>query len=678
MYICDFEKECGKLKHGHCPVCRTVRIKIETMKRGPNKGICRSCVSKKKSVKKFIENDCLPIWYEDGLDKGKVRFDVPTCLKILTYAEKMLIQLIAPFVPLSHIKNGVYGLKGHVCAFEQDIEGFVNTLPREQNDVTMIRVVQMIRAEIGSREVVDQEFLVRKNVVIEALEWLKLHSVCYKNIKIEPKNMDWIEGEEGYLDTHDICVADESENDDEPDTFTDNGPAPQQAIDPAENGDNIKAFGFSVDNGNGQIPEEDEEIAKELREAIRKSKKEKYISVDWPKKDDIPIGEYETRYLFPMAFPWLFPGGRGDATNFKELDEWGQMMLYYEDGRFAKDKIFCFFALNYIVRHKNNTSGMWFVNNFHANCPESLEELTEQIENGNLNFINNLTYYNRRQKGSTPYWNLKRSEVYAWINYHYQMGHGIPSFFITLSCAEYFWPDIIKLIKERMDLAGEDSSECYIGSKKLTSIVNDYSIVVQEYFQERVKIWLETVGKKIFRIKHYWCRFEFAPGRGQIHTHLLAITDNKHIYEHAYDLLQQDDGEQKRAEYLAKWAKNTFGLTASVGDDFEDREVGVKDGLLETNPVTMRFTDLGRNRMKIYNDGQDLLKFCQYHDCSGFCLKHHTETGYVIGCGLFILNKTGLIHVCYKAEKGIRTKEHAKQELDRKRMLVKETHLVFL
>ena len=42
--------------------------------------------------------------------------------------------------------------------------------------------------------------------------------------------------------------------------------------------------------------------------------------------------------------------------------------------------------------------------------------------------------------------------------------------------------------------------------------VNDFANVIQEYFQERVVSWLDTVGKAIFDIKHYWIRYEFAPG----------------------------------------------------------------------------------------------------------------------------------------------------------------------
>jgi hypothetical protein len=37
-----------------------------------------------------------------------------------------------------------------------------------------------------------------------------------------------------------------------------------------------------------------------------------------------------------------------------------------------------------------------------------------------------------------------------------------------------------------------------------TAIVNKFTVVIQEYFQERVLAWLEAVGKNLIGIKHHW------------------------------------------------------------------------------------------------------------------------------------------------------------------------------
>jgi hypothetical protein len=51
-------------------------------------------------------------------------------------------------------------------------------------------------------------------------------------------------------------------------------------------------------------------------------------------------------------------------------------------------------------------------------------------------------------------------------------------------------------------------------------------LVVQEFFHLRVDEYLKTIGFHAFGLTHYWGWFEFEKSRGQIHLHLLAITND--------------------------------------------------------------------------------------------------------------------------------------------------------
>ena len=137
---------------------------------------------------------------------------------------------------------------------------------------------------------------------------------------------------------------------------------------------------------------------------------------------------------------------------------------------------------------------------FFVNGPKTLDELKERLSKGDTEWIDRLSYFTKTVPGSSSFWRQKKKEVYSWINYHLDK-NGRPTFFLTLSCAEYQWLDVRRLIKQRMEISGIDS---VIFDNNVVKYTNEYSIVVQEYFQERVKIWLQTVAVKVFKVKHYW------------------------------------------------------------------------------------------------------------------------------------------------------------------------------
>ena len=95
-----------------------------------------------------------------------------------------------------------------------------------------------------------------------------------------------------------------------------------------------------------------------LNEELDKHNKKNHAAVKIPYISPKPITEFDVgNSLFTKAFPWLFPGGYGDFGQQRELtlnvSDWARSMLYYQDGRFAKDRIWCFFALDFATRRKN-------------------------------------------------------------------------------------------------------------------------------------------------------------------------------------------------------------------------------------------------------------------------------------------------------------------------------------
>ena len=384
------------------------------------------------------------------------------------------------------------------------------------------------------------------------------------------------------------------------------GPAEEQITNQStENNITIEEIGILSLKSPIIANDTDQEIANILEKVAKDSNK--IDSINWPTISKDPINEYSTNcHLFSMAFPWLFPGGFGDFCAEREkrisAQEWGQQLLYYMDGRFATDKIFSFFALNFIVRRRNQEQGRFFINDFSKDCPKSIDEMKEMISEGKSKFIDQVQYFSQNVIGSTSYWYNKKCELQTWISHHVEQGHGPPQFFITLSCAEYHWADIKKLIKERNKYCTEMHIEENITN--IVEMVNKYSIVVQEYFQIRVETFLNTIGKEILGIKHYWVRYEFAPSRGQIHAHLLAICPESPILQNYWNLRGK---EKEQAEMIAKWAQDVFGMTAEIEEVVEEFDI---------HPCSLRFSEVQDEQ----KDLNSLLSCVQMHKCNGYCM----------------------------------------------------------
>jgi Helitron helicase-like domain at N-terminus len=332
----------------------------------------------------------------------------------------------------------------------------------------------------------------------------------------------------------------------------------------------------------------------------------------WPHASEVAVSEYSFDSLFPRAFPWLYPGGTGDFLDYRESEvtvaQYARTLLYYYDGRFARDKFWCFYTLNYCERRKNNSQGSFYVNTYSNDKEKTVQEIADEIKAGNTSWIDKISFFASSIKGSSNYWRTRRNEVNTWISHHVKKGNGPPTFFMTFSCAEYWWPDLQQLIIDRFTVCGLDPPD--ISELNKVRLINEYTIITQEYFQERMKNWLETVGKDVFGIEHYWLRFEFAPSRGQIHAHMLVICPKyKSVFREASKITSDD----AKAEFLAEWCETHFGYTSKLYDnDRINQKVNT-----DCHPCATKFSDLQPEQF--YEDLDDLRVTCHKHTCNGFC-----------------------------------------------------------
>ena len=381
---CDFENQVKKLTHACCKSCKMVSITMKVNR----KGICNQC-SRSRRTKYH-----LPTWTNAV---GEEIFEVPQELACLTLVEKLLIQKISPFVPLEHIYKGTMGLCGHVCAFQQNITGITTILPRLPSDISMVRVVRQMKEEIGSPFATGKAYRVNKDRVIKALIWLKTYNSQYKDICINASNLDWIEGPEDDILRYISLLKDLTDyKKTTAPSLNDYGPSGLPSSYPE-----VKQYGCMDDGSTEHLTAKIARERLDLLRTVNVHARKRKFEIAWPKCAEKAVNEFCGTKIFASAFPWLFPGGVGDIEECdrESKKQWGARLLKYFDARFQEDPVFTFYANNYVTRHQNSSSGKWFIDNFHNNAPETLEELKATVREGNMEFIKSITYSTKVVKG---------------------------------------------------------------------------------------------------------------------------------------------------------------------------------------------------------------------------------------------------------------------------------------
>jgi hypothetical protein len=329
--------------------------------------------------------------------------------------------------------------------------------------------------------------------------------------------------------------------------------------------------------------------------------------------------EYDiTKDIFTNSYPWLFPGGIGDIYDMTRgkvsIKEWGRHLLRYYDGCFLDDSLFGLFLYNTVQRHSTNSEGNFFLasDRFIERNPPTVQDLQRQIQQQNCRYIHMLRYFARNIKGSDNYWRSRTDDLEQWINHHVSRGHGPPTFFITLSCAENWWPDLRRLLYQLEKIAGNNEKADAIkigGRTEMATSARKYPLFVNEFFMKRANSFMKSVMKNALQIDHYWGRVEFAPGRGAIHLHIVAIAKDRAYLQDFFKAKTLED----KAEVLNDYAIKHLDMTA---------DANVIDNLdyhpdYSRSPLGTRFCSSCNEEKDVTQLAQD----CMMHQCNRYCLK---------------------------------------------------------
>ena len=237
------------------------------------------------------------------------------------------------------------------------------------------------------------------------------------------------------------------------------------------------------------------------------------------------LNEFKTEYLATMAFPTLFPDGKGDPTNYStrkmvaksETEAFSEkikhLIKFAEniDGkwtyRFAAHPRFAFWAYNMLYRRRLLSQGSFYLKQNPGDANLTIQELQDMVRSGNYNDVmKKLMRYAKNVNGTNAFWNNEKEKLKATISQVCP-----PTIFWTLSCAEFHWPEYHALF-------GNNSAD----SKVLRDNIISNPHIIDWFFTIRVENFIKQWLYESLGAEWHWYRFEYAVMRGSIHCHGLA------------------------------------------------------------------------------------------------------------------------------------------------------------
>jgi hypothetical protein len=120
-----------------------------------------------------------------GLWLGKV----PPQLSCLTFVEKLLVAKVRHTCAFVKVASGMRKMKANIVAFESPVPKIYNILPPPCDDLDdMLAILFTGPCKPTKEDFARTPFLVRRNAVINALDWLKLNHGDYADIEISHAN----------------------------------------------------------------------------------------------------------------------------------------------------------------------------------------------------------------------------------------------------------------------------------------------------------------------------------------------------------------------------------------------------------------------------------------------------------------------------------------------------------
>ena len=287
-----------------------------------------------------------------------------------------------------------------------------------------------------------------------------------------------------------------------------------------------------------------------------------------------PISEWDP-YYFVMAFPEIFLTGQADLGADRPVEiplaDWLEHLMWADNQRAARHKVFPFVAYSFLQRHRAMSQGSFFVNvcvnRDDSDTPASVEDLNERIGHGDNSLAQSVYYWGSNITGSDAHLASLKREIDAIISDQLTREEpNPPSLFLSASCAEFHWHQLLAYLAQHVfAVEGAGADGCNARWREAPTAeefqalrrqkLNEYTHIVTTFFEQRADGFLKEVLLPMLDIDVYYMIFEFADGRGQIHFHLLAwLKRRAGLHTRMHVTMPPEFGEGTAKDACDAWA----------------------------------------------------------------------------------------------------------------------------
>ena len=217
-------------------------------------------------------------------------------------------------------------------------------------------------------------------------------------------------------------------------------------------------------------------------------------------------------HLDLMCFPNLFPTGRFGENHPRQVkldfSEYVKSRLLNKDSRFRKTSQFVFRLYRSKVKRDLN-SGIYNYLKHTRYTGKSVAEIMAMVDKNDLELEGNLSTILQPVRGTNQYWYKVKGELKCMIR-----EWGSPTFFLTLTCAEYDSADISQYLRT-VNNVPQSYNIARLCTEDPISVSRQFSYKFHDFFNIVIMKWA-VLGT----VDHYYWKKEYQM-RGAPHYHIV-------------------------------------------------------------------------------------------------------------------------------------------------------------